>query len=162
MKKLYFFAASLLMALLVAQGGYAQCNTCTLSGPSSILQGQTGTYSTATLSGASYFWSATGGLSVQGSATSSSATIKANTVGTGRVCVTRYKAGAEPCSNCRTITITSTACTEPTSVSVFQGLEAVVVPVSMSFGYAGSIGQCWWHIHVDYPRGQYYIWSRHQ
>ena len=122
MKKFYIIVASLLVALLAAHGGYAQCNTCRITGPTSIALGQTATFSTATQSGASYYWSATGGLSVQSGTTSATATIKANSGTTGKVCVTRYKAGTEPCSNCRTISITSNSgCIEPTSVFVSPG-----------------------------------------
>jgi len=92
---------------------------CSLNGPTSLSSGQTATYTATTQSGASYFWSTTGGLTIVGGSTGSSVTIRGNS--NGRVCYTRFRAGAEPCSVCQTVSVVDPNC--PTSLSIFSFVQ---------------------------------------
>ncbi|OJJ19176.1 hypothetical protein BKI52_20400 [marine bacterium AO1-C] len=95
----------LLISAAFSQAVYAQAS-CSVSGSTaSLLNGQNRTYSATFQSGASYFWSVTGPLTIIGSNTGSSVTVRGNGTGTGRVCYARYKAGALPCAACRTVTV---------------------------------------------------------
>lgn len=102
----FLFISSLLLNIY---GASAQCNSCTMTGDTQITSGQTKTYSAATLSGASFFWSVTGNLSISGSNTGSSVSITGGSAGSGKVCVTRFKAGTQPCCSCIDVTIKSGA-----------------------------------------------------
>jgi hypothetical protein len=100
----------LLLGLIFSHNDtYSQCSSCPLTGDSQIGTGQSKTYSVATLSGASYFWSVTGSLSISGLNTGSSVTIVGGQFsGTGKVCVTRYKSSSQPCCSCLDITVSTT------------------------------------------------------
>lgn len=107
------------MLLIPYAKGHSQ--TCSITGNNSIKVNQTLTYSTSTTSGASYFWSVTGGLTIIGSNTTSSISVKGISVGTGQVCVTKYKAGSVPCCECKTITINPPDPICPPAPSIYQG-----------------------------------------
>jgi hypothetical protein len=100
-------ASLLFLGLFLVQVNLsAQCNSCNLTGDDQIVVNQTKTYSVNALSGASYFWSVTGNLSISGSNTGASVNITAgSTTGFGQVCVTRYKAGTQPCCSCKPVRI---------------------------------------------------------
>lgn len=99
--------------------GHSQ--TCSITGSNDINVNQTLTYSTSVTSGSSYFWSVTGGLTIVGSNTGSSVSIKGVTAGTGQVCVTKYKAGSVPCCECETLVIYPEPPTCPTQPTIYQG-----------------------------------------
>lgn len=100
MHKFFSLFAFLAVSLLFIHDAQAQCS---LTGPSSIPQGQTRTYTATAQGGANYFWSTTGGLAIVGSNTGRTVTVRGN--GNGTICYTRYRAGIRPCCQCRNITI---------------------------------------------------------
>ncbi len=117
MKKLTFLVCCLFL-IGATQTAIAQCN---ISGPSTVDTGDNTNYSTATVSGASFFWSTTGVFNIIGGNTSSSVTVRANNPGTGSVCVTRFKAGEEPCCSCKDVTaVEEPPCIPATSISLRQ------------------------------------------
>lgn len=102
------FTMLLFIALALGiQYATAQCSSCTMTGDTQISSGQTKTYSAATLTGASFFWSVTGNLSISGSNTGSSVSVTGGGAGSGKVCVTRFKSGTQPCCSCMDITVAS-------------------------------------------------------
>lgn len=126
---------------------FSQCTSCSLSGPSEINLNQTRTFSTSTLSGANYFWSTTGGLTIVGSNTSYSVSVKGTTAGSGKICVTRYKNGSEPCCYCRTINI-KPPCTVP-SVSIAQepfGCQGDVLTFNAVLNPSNASGSYNWNV----------------
>lgn len=96
-----FLAAMLLLMSLTAIGQKTDIDTTRtdlpcISGPSSITQGQTATYSTS-INSQAYYWKATGGLSTVGSVTGSSVQVQCNGAG-GKLFLTRFSGGE--CYNC--------------------------------------------------------------
>lgn len=87
---------------------------CSLSGSSSMLSGETRIYTASAQSGANYFWSTTGGLSIVGSNTGTSVSVTGTSNGT--VYYARYKSGAAPCTGARSVTVSQAGC--PTAVSI--------------------------------------------
>ena len=85
MKKLFIFL------FFACFSSFSQ--TCTLTGLSCLSYNQTSTYTTVATSGASYFWSVTGGLTIVGSNTGSSVSVQSIANSSGQICVTKYKAG---------------------------------------------------------------------
>ncbi len=110
-----------LTALLIIPYLDGNSQTCSITGSNSINVNQTLTYSTSITSGASYFWSVTGGLAIVGSNTGGSVSVKGVTAGTGQVCVTKYKAGSEPCCECKIVTINPIPPTCPPAPTIYQG-----------------------------------------
>jgi hypothetical protein len=94
------------LSLCVVPQLYSQCISCPLTGLAQLTVGQNNTYSVTPVSGASYFWSVTGTLSIIGSSTGSSVTVN-GTTGSGSVCVVRYISGAQPCASCIAVTVGS-------------------------------------------------------
>lgn len=117
MNKVLFYLSFVLLVFPLTQQANAQCS---INGSSSINTGQTRTYTTTAVSGASYFWSATGGVSIVGSKTSTSVSIRANSGTSGRVCVVRYKDRTAPCCACRTINIIPPPPPCPTDATISQ------------------------------------------
>lgn len=111
MKKFTTLFTMLLFMVTLASNVSAQCS---LSGSSSMLSGETRIYTAATQSGANYFWSTTGGLSIVGSNTGTSVSVKGTSNGT--VYYARYKSGAAPCTGSRSVTVSPAGC--PTAVSI--------------------------------------------
>lgn len=118
MRKFLSLFAFLTVSLLFIYDAQAQCS---LTGPGSIPQGQTRTYTATAQGGASYFWSTTGGLTIVGSNTGRTVTVRGNSNGT--VCYTRYRAGVRPCCQCRNITVGSISC--PTLSNIFSSGECL-------------------------------------
>ncbi len=116
MKKTIVLLFSLLL-LMGAQSSFAQCS---ISGPSPITVGDVENYSTTGNSSYTYFWSVTGVLSIVGSNSNSNVNVTSNTTGDGTVCVTRFKAGEEPCCECKDIKVEEPPCTPATSITVSQ------------------------------------------
>ncbi len=126
---------------------FSQCTSCSLSGPAEINLNQTTTFSTSTLSGSNYFWSTTGGLTIIGSNTSSSVSVKGTGAGSGKVCITRYKSGSQPCCYCKTVDIVP-PCTVP-SVSIEQepfGCQGDVLTFNAVKNPANSTGTYNWSV----------------
>lgn len=73
------------------------------------------------LGGANYFWSTTGSLTIVGSHTDRTVTVRGN--GNGTVCYTRYQAGVRPCYQCKNVTVNTPSC--PTSVSITSFVECL-------------------------------------
>lgn len=109
MKKFLSLLALLFLGAAMSQTVYAQAN-CSLSGPTAINNGQNRTYSASAQSGASYFWSVTGPLTIIGGNTSSSVTVRGTGSGTGQVCYVRYRAGSLPCAVCKSVTVPTAGC----------------------------------------------------
>ncbi len=84
---------------------YAQiCSSCNASGwDTSVPQGVNQTYSVPSLSGATYVWVVTGGLTIVSGQGTRTVTVRANNNGT--LYVTRYKNGHSACANRANITI---------------------------------------------------------
>ncbi|MEW7292207.1 T9SS type A sorting domain-containing protein [Aquimarina sp. 2304DJ70-9] len=98
---LAFFLASITVS--------AQCGTgCTISGSSVIPLNTNRVYSVPASSGFSYFWSVTGGLSIVGSNTGSSVTVRG--LGSGTLYITKFKAGSAPCCASKNIVVSSNVC----------------------------------------------------
>ncbi|WP_192348379.1 T9SS type A sorting domain-containing protein [Algoriphagus sp. Y33] len=115
MKNLMYKVIFALFLLVPVISSFSQ--TCVISGHSDINVNQTKTYSTSATSGAGYFWSTTGGLTIVGSNTGTSVSVKGVSSGLGQVCVTKYKAGSEPCCEC--IPVDCRAC--PSAPTIFEG-----------------------------------------
>lgn len=118
MQKILSLFTFLAVSLLFINDAQAQCS---LTGSTSIPQGQTRTYTATALGGASYFWSTTGGLSIVGSNTGRTVTVRGNSNGT--VCYTRYRAGVRPCCQCKNVTVNNPSC--PTSVAITSFVECI-------------------------------------
>jgi len=119
MKKLTTIFTVLVFALFFTNNTFAQCS---ISGSSSIPAGQNRAYNVTTQSGAQYFWSTTGGLTIIGSNTSSSVTVRGNS-GSGVLYVTRFRSGSAPCCQSRSISVASSGC--PTSASISGFVECI-------------------------------------
>jgi len=104
MKRFLSVFALLLISATFSQAVYAQAS-CSVSGSGTINDGQNKTYSATTQGGASYFWSVTGPLTIVGSNTGSSVTVRGNGSGTAQVCYARFRTGQLPCAACRTVTV---------------------------------------------------------
>ncbi len=147
MKKISIHVLVTFFMLTSYYDAFSQCTSCSLNGPTKIDVDQTRTFSTSTLSGSNYFWSTTGGLTIIGSNTSSSVSVKGTNAGSGKVCVTRYKSGTQPCCYCKTVSIIP-PCRVP-SVSIAQEpfgcqgdiltFNAVTNPVNASGTFNWSI-----------------------
>ncbi|MEM9918719.1 MAG: T9SS type A sorting domain-containing protein [Bacteroidota bacterium] len=142
MKNLSFFLLLFSFTFFLSFTSSAQCP---VNGPGSLSSGNSGTYSTTAVAGASYFWSATGGLSISGSPSGSSATVTAGSTG-GSVCVTVFRAGMMPCCNCTNVSIIP-PCTPMQTLSIVQDevpgqgcpgdiftFDAIFTPTSVSPG----------------------------
>ena len=148
MKKTSFLLVALVLSLFVAEAT-AQCSSCGLTGPSTILQGRTASFSTPATSGASYFWSVVGsGLRLASGNTATSVRVTATGAAgaSGRICVARYRNGTVPCSTCKTVRITATGGCVLTSVRVLgtpvlcpTNYRAVTNPATVS----GSVNYLW-------------------
>jgi hypothetical protein len=75
----------LLFAFLFTSAIYAQC----IDGPSILSVGQTGAYTASTTTD-NYFWSATGGLTINGSNTGASVTVQRTSTTAGKVYLVAY------------------------------------------------------------------------
>lgn len=75
----------LLFAFLFTSAIYAQC----INGPSTLNIGESGTYTVSTYTD-NYFWSATGGLTINGSNTDSSVTVERTSSISGKVYLVAY------------------------------------------------------------------------
>jgi len=103
-----------------------ECNSCTLIGDNYItLNSDVKNYSTQETFGARFFWSVTGGLSIQGSNRGASINIIALSQSPSKLCITRYEDRKEPCTNCKEIKIIESgdcrlfgAAIEPFGISV--------------------------------------------
>ncbi|MEO1263977.1 MAG: T9SS type A sorting domain-containing protein [Bacteroidota bacterium] len=114
MKRLTHLVSLCLFFLFSGSDLYAQ--TCGINGSGALEVGQTSTYGTGTFSGASYFWSVTGGLTINGSNSGSGVSVSGTAVDpTAQLCVTRFQEGKEPCCNCKTIPVN---CVPATSVDL--------------------------------------------
>ncbi len=111
----------LLTALLLTAFISGRSQTCSITGNNEINVNQTLTYSTSATSGAGYFWSVTGGLTITGSNTGSSVSVKGVTTGTGQVCVTKYKAGTAPCCECKPLVINPGPPVCPPEPFIYEG-----------------------------------------
>jgi len=136
MKRITTFFTLMALALFFANSTFAQCS---IAGSSSIPLGQNRTYSVTTQSGASYFWSTTGGLSIVGSNTSSSVTVQGNS--NGVLYVTRFRSGSAPCCQSRSISVAN-GC--PTSASINRFVECLgnqaIVDLSANVTPSGTAG----------------------
>ncbi len=104
MKKIQF-TIPLIIFLGFTINIYGQCKTCPLNGPETIASSVEKTYRTNAVSGASYFWSVTGGLQISGSNTERTVKLKSPYGRPGKVCITKYRERIEPCMQCKAITI---------------------------------------------------------
>lgn len=157
MKKFYLktFLLFLVSSLVFYEPGNAQCGACAITGDSQINTGESKSYSATALSGATFFWSVTGGASISGANNGQSVTILGTNSGTGKVCVTRFKAGSEPCCECKDLTINGAGggCVPYSSsiyaINLITGSPATVCP---NEGFAVGITQ-------NVPPGYYVQWS---
>lgn len=104
MKNLILITMFMITAITSAQCGVG----CTISGSGTIPSNTIRTYSVTATSGYSYFWSVTGGLSIIGSNTGSSVSVRGTSNGT--VYITKFRAGSAPCCASKNIGISSNAC----------------------------------------------------
>lgn len=150
------FGLTLMALLFCVSKINAQCTPCSLTGDSNIEVGFSKTYSVGVAGSASYFWSVTGNLIINGSNTGSSVSIKGSSAGSGKVCVTRFSAAAEPCCSCKDISIlqpTNLDC-EPWyaplyAINLITGFPKTVCPnESFAVGLSTSI-----------PSTHYVVWS---
>ncbi len=139
MKRFLSVLALLLLSVTISQTVQAQAS-CSVFGSSTINNGQNRTYSANFQSGASYFWSVTGPLTIIGSNTSSSVTVRGNGSGTGRVCYARYKANSLPCAACKTVTVTNPNPTCPSTL-LFLGTAPECIGLADAFeaSFSGPI-----------------------
>ncbi|WP_299460365.1 T9SS type A sorting domain-containing protein [uncultured Microscilla sp.] len=107
------FAMTLLFMVAFANNVSAQCS---VSGTSSMLAGETRIYTATNQSGAKYFWSTTGGLSIVGSNTGRTVSVRGTSNGT--LYYARYKSGTAPCTAARSVSVSVPGC--PTAVAISQ------------------------------------------
>jgi hypothetical protein len=155
-------ASLLFLGLFLVQFNLsAQCNSCNLTGDDQIVVNQTKTYSVNALSGASYFWSVTGDLSISGSNTGTSVSVTAgSTTGFGKVCVTRYKAGAQPCCSCKAIGIVNSGDGDP--VEDCDPYLPNIYAINMTNGNSNTVcpgGKVGLGISGPVPSTYSYVWS---
>lgn len=102
MKKLKLFLC-LLLSLVGIQSVWGQCP---IEGPDDFVLGQTTMFSTLTAPGVGHFWSATGNIKIESGSSNSEVTVSGSCLGTGRLCVTSFVEGFDPCCNCIDVTVT--------------------------------------------------------
>ena len=94
---------------------------CAITGPEQLTQGMVDTFTVnAPDDGYRFFWSASGGISIEGTNTAAAVGVKGNSISGGTLCVTRYRAGEAPCCNCEEVPVVSPPCIPATALSVAQ------------------------------------------
>ncbi|MEM9822686.1 MAG: hypothetical protein AAF985_16510, partial [Bacteroidota bacterium] len=100
---------------------FAQCD---INGADTFKENETEMYDTDHSSDASYFWSVTGVLNIDGNNDGSSIDVSASGPGTGMVCVTRFEEGQMPCCSCEDVVVEEDVppppCIPATSISLGQ------------------------------------------
>ncbi len=124
MKKLMLFLFLILSTYGIKQS-FAQCP---IEGPTTFFNDQTVTFSTPSATGVGHFWSASGIIQIDSGGTTPTVTVSpTDTAGTGRICVTSFAPGVDPCCNCINVTINTRpippTCITPTSIFVGQNDE---------------------------------------
>jgi hypothetical protein len=92
-----------------------------ISGSNSINSGVTTYYSIPSTSGANYFWSSTGGITILSGQGTNRIGVRGSS--NGKVCVTRYSNNTEPFCDCKSITVST-----PPSCSVITPTFHVLTP----------------------------------
>lgn len=108
------------------------CSSCNSTGwVSSLLVGQTQTYSVPHLSGATIVWVVTGNLSIVAGQGTSTVTIQATAAGRGSLFVTRFLQGHSACADFITININSRTPPRPTNLDIIiEPCETVLIRVN--------------------------------
>jgi len=88
----------LLTILFSASNLFAQ--NCMISGNTQMDLNQVSTFSVQLDNDANYFWSTTGSIQINGNNNSNTISVIRNDSGPGKLCITVFKKGAEPCCNC--------------------------------------------------------------
>ncbi len=89
-----------------------EAGAASLSGALTLCPGQTATFCTETVAGATYNWTVTGGPGIQinGSTTGSCVSVTVTAPGTYKLCVSKVVNGYQPCCTCVDITCFSFPC----------------------------------------------------
>lgn len=132
------------IALLCCVLHYAiaqSCSSCNSSGWTlTIPAGQSKTYSVPSLSGATYVWTVTGGLSIVSGQGTTQITINPTT--SGQLCVTRYKTGSTACADCAQLNIVQPPAI-PSSLSLIaNNCNSVTATVG---AVSGATSYKWYH-----------------
>lgn len=137
MKKITLF---LIVLLITGNQLFSQVLNCTIfkQGPipenaitignQTLCPGQTATFCTEEVAGATYNWTVTGGPGIQinGSSTGSCVSVTVNTPGTYKLCVSKVVNGYEPCCVCVNIVCFAPPCPQ---------LKIVVAATNSHIGY---------------------------
>ncbi len=91
--------------IMITPSNAQECNSCTIIGDSYLFLDDIKNYKTQEKSGYSYFWSTTGGLEIIWGNKNSSVYVQGLTKEPGKLCITSYKNGEEPCTFCREIKV---------------------------------------------------------
>ena len=105
MKKQFILSMLYMGMLFIPYLSFAQCE---ISGPSTVTTNFLSQFSTNEVPGASYFWSVSGSIAIGGPFNTNPEIYVYGTQGhgnTGRICVTRFQAGQDPCCECTEVTV---------------------------------------------------------
>ncbi len=108
------------------------CSSCGSSGwASSIPTGRTRTFTVPTLTDATYVWVVTGNLSIVSGQGTPTVSIKAGSVGSGSVFVTRFKHGHSACADFIHLNITGAPPSSPSNLDfIIEPCETVLIRVN--------------------------------
>ena len=145
MKKLFTLFSLLSFLCLGKAESFAQ-NCPMIVTPSNIQFGQTGTFAMQHVTGSTYQWIVSSGLSIDGSSTSSSCTVRNNNACTGTIRVVRRINRFVSCSEIFTNTANHPSCSPalppaaPSNLGIIfnpcaQQIEIYVSPVAGATGY---------------------------
>jgi len=150
-KFLFYFLALFLLANTSIAFAQSPTLACEIIGPDEISPRDTVQFSASEVSRSThYFWSTTGGnLTIVGGNTSPTVNVQGNSAGEGKVCLTRFFDGHEPCCTCEEITIEEESCIVPSITILHENGGCVSETLSfaaLSFNGPIETGTFEWEI----------------